>query len=72
MKKISLYVFLFFSLLSSLLAIETKLLRKFTLAQDEKNFLIRPGSFFVTEDSMIFVIDCRASKWFSCRATALT
>jgi hypothetical protein len=62
MKKIILYSFLFFYLLSSLYAIDIKLIRKFTLAQDEKNFLIRPGSFFVTEDSMIFVIDCRASN----------
>jgi len=61
MKKIILYVFLFLYLLSSLSAIEIKLLRKFTLAQDEKNFVIAPGTFFVTEDSMIFVMDWRAS-----------
>lgn len=60
MKKIILYGFLFFYLLSSLASIDIKLIRKFTLEQDEKNFLIRPGSFLVTEDSMIFIIDCRA------------
>ncbi len=62
MKKMLLYVLIFFYLFSSISAIEIKFLRKFTLAQDEKNFLIRPGSFFVTEDSMIFVIDSRASN----------
>jgi len=62
MKKMVLYIFLFFYLIPSLSAIDVKLLRKFTLAQDEKNFLIRPGSFFVTEDSMIFVIDCRSQN----------
>ncbi len=61
MKKTVICVFLFFYLLPLLSAIEIKLLRKFTLAQDEKNFLITPGTFFVTEDSMIFVIDWRAS-----------
>jgi hypothetical protein len=59
MKKIGFYGFLFFYLLSSIAAIDIKLIRKFTLEQDEKNFLIAPGSFFVTEDSMIFVIDWR-------------
>jgi hypothetical protein len=62
MKKIMLYSFLFYYLLSSLYAIDIKLIRKFTLDQDEKNFLIAPGSFFVTEDSMIFVIDWRAAN----------
>ncbi|HLP48529.1 MAG TPA: 6-bladed beta-propeller, partial [Candidatus Kapabacteria bacterium] len=62
MKKIILIVFLFLYLLSSLSAIEIKLSRKFTLAQDEENFIIRPGSFFVTEDEMIFVIDSRSSN----------
>lgn len=62
MKKMVIYVFLFLYLFLSISAIEIKLLRKFTLEQDENNFLIRPGSFIVTEDSMIFVIDSRASN----------
>jgi hypothetical protein len=45
-----------------LYSIDINLIRKFTLEQDEKNFLIAPGTFFVTEDSMIFVIDWKGSN----------
>lgn len=61
MKKLF-FIFIFSFLLSSLSAVGINLLKKFTLEQDEKNFLIRPGSFFVTEDSMFFVIDTRSSN----------
>lgn len=61
MKKILSAVFLLLSLFSAVFSIEIKHIREFTLLQDEKTFISTPGSFFVTEDDMFFVIDKKAS-----------
>ena len=61
MRRILLVVFLFFCLFSAAFSIEIKHTREFTLFQDENTFISAPGSFFVTEDNMLFVLDKKAS-----------
>ena len=62
MKKILSAVFLLLSLFSAVFSIEIKHIREFALFQDEKTFISIPGSFFVTEDDMLFLIDKKASN----------
>jgi hypothetical protein len=45
-----------------LYSIEIKHLREFTLFQNDDVFISHPGSFFVTEDDMVFVFDEKASN----------
>lgn len=62
MRKILPVAFLFFCLYSTAFSIEIKHIREFTLFQDEDTFISTPGSFFVTEDNMLFVLDKKASN----------
>lgn len=62
MKKILFLFFLIYCNFSSLYSIEIKHLREFTLFQNDEEGLYNPGSFFITEDDLVFVFDGKASN----------
>jgi hypothetical protein len=61
MKRMMLFAVLFYCLFSAAFSFEIKHIREFTLFQDENTFISAPGSFFVTEDNILFVLDKKAS-----------
>jgi hypothetical protein len=62
MKKKVFYLLFIYCLASSLFSIEIKKLKDFTLFQDDDVFISHPGSFFVTGDDLVFVLDYKGSN----------
>lgn len=60
MKKI-IFMIIFLFLISFIHAIDVTKTKSFPLIQDDNKFIKCPGSFFVTEDDLIFIIDKKGS-----------